>query len=408
MARTLRQSRALRSLLAWWPTRRVACGGRTARRHRVGCGRAAPLLILLGAVLLFAVLVVDVRLAPKLDEKFAAQQAGERPRSRHYCERRGAWSAALPLPGGVALLRGSTERAALRDLVRASALLCGALPECFLDAGTLLGAWRTEQPVPDDDDADFTMTADSLHELTERHARGEFNATLEEHGVELWLGRGSVDIVARVLHCATGLYADVFLTFYASRGADPDMRRIDSTVTRARSRCFWETVFPKCDGDDLTAPQWNCPPPGERFQETMAYRRGMAARAALADGHLPGPLNPMGPFGVVHGMWSHAFDLCYGCLRRPRDRRRVIMVPAEWIFPVRDCTIAGVKTHCPQDTPRYLEYRYGPGWKQPTYHWDRALAWYVPLAGAGVSWAAAAAWLVHRHRNVAASRAADD
>ena len=387
----------------WWrSTRCLTCWRRTG-----GCppGLVPQILLLLGVVLLCAVLVFDIRLAPKMEQTFADEQAGKRPHSTQHCQRRGPWSSALPLPGGVALLRGSTERNAMHDLVKASALLCGALSECFLDAGTLLGAWRTGQPIPDDDDADFTMTIDSLHELEKRHARGEFNATLEKYGVELWLDRSKVDIVARVLHCTTGLYADVFVTFYASRGVDPDTHLIDSTVTRARDKCFWETVFPKCDVKDPTVPHWNCPPPGERFRETMAYRQGMAARAALADSHLPGPLNPLGPFGVVHGMWSHAFDKCYGCLDRPRDNRRAIMVPAEWIFPVQECTIAGMKTHCPNDTPAYLEYRYGPGWSQPMYRLDRALVWYVPLAAAGASWAAAA-WLIYRARVIAAKRLA--
>ena len=70
--------------------------------------------------------------------------------------------------------------------------------------------------------------------------------------------------------------------------------------------------------------------------------------------------------GLMHGVFSRAWTgTCMSCKTRRKDDRKVPVLPADWIFPLRRCEIEDVSAWCPHETERVLTYMYGESFLTP-------------------------------------------
>ena len=203
----------------------------------------------------------------------------------------------------------SAHLASLVRVVRGAVALCETfLDECWLDSGTLLGARRSGRVLRWDEDGDLGVSRAAHLKLSALSAANELDAFLAERALRLdWTGRVE-DVIARVVDPETELYVDLFVYFRYER---------DKPL---------ENLFSRKVGLHLTE------------TEKVAYEGG----------------------GLMHGVFSRAWTgTCVSCKTRRKDDRKVPVLPADWIFPLRRCEIEDVSAWCPHETERVLTYMYG-------------------------------------------------
>ena len=57
--------------------------------------------------------------------------------------------------------------------------------------------------------------------------------------------------------------------------------------------------------------------------------------------------------------YSWSYDHCAHCLRRKNQRPKKVSLPLSDVFPLKPCSLEGMKTLCPQNITAYLEYQFG-------------------------------------------------
>ncbi len=209
----------------------------------------------------------------------------------------------------------SAHLASLVRVVRGAVALCETfLDECWLDSGTLLGARRSGRVLRWDEDGDLGVSRAAHLKLSALSAANKLDAFLAERALRLdWTGRVE-DVIARVVDPETELYVDLFVYFRYERDRSP------------------ESLFSRKVGLHLTE------------TEKIAYEGG----------------------GLVHGVFSRAWTgTCVSCKTRRKDDRKVPVLPADWIFPLRRCEIEDVSAWCPHETERVLTYMYGESFLTP-------------------------------------------
>ena len=209
----------------------------------------------------------------------------------------------------------SAHLASLVRVVRGAVALCETfLDECWLDSGTLLGARRSGRVLRWDEDGDLGVSRAAHLKLSALSAANELDAFLAERALRLdWTGRVE-DVIARVVDPETELYVDLFVYFRYER---------DKPL---------ENLFSRKVGLHLTE------------TEKVAWERG----------------------GLMHGVFSRAWTgTCMSCKTRRKDDRKVPVLPADWIFPLRRCEIEDVSAWCPHETERVLTYMYGESFLTP-------------------------------------------
>ena len=209
----------------------------------------------------------------------------------------------------------SAHLASLVRVVRGAVALCETfLDECWLDSGTLLGARRSGRVLRWDEDGDLGVSRAAHLKLSALSAANELDAFLAERALRLdWTGRVE-DVIARVVDPETELYVDLFVYFRYKR---------DKPL---------ENLFSRKVGLHLTG------------TEKVAWERG----------------------GLMHGVFSRAWTgTCMSCKTRRKDDRKVPVLPADWIFPLRRCEIEDVSAWCPHETERVLTYMYGESFLTP-------------------------------------------
>ena len=235
----------------------------------------------------------------------------------------------------------SAHLASLVRVVRGAVALCETfLDECWLDSGTLLGARRSGRVLRWDEDGDLGVSRAAHLKLSALSAANELDAFLAERALRLdWTGRVE-DVIARVVDPETELYVDLFVYFRYER---------DKPL---------ENLFSRKVGLHLTE------------TEKVAWERG----------------------GLMHGVFSRAWTgTCMSCKTRRKDDRKVPVLPADWIFPLRRCEIEDVSAWCPHETERVLTYMYGESFLTPPASTRPAarLALYAAVVlGAYRAWAA--------------------
>ena len=203
----------------------------------------------------------------------------------------------------------SAHLASLVRVVRGAVALCETfLDECWLDSGTLLGARRSGRVLRWDEDGDLGVSRAAHLKLSALSAANKLDTFLAERTLRLdWTGRVE-DVIARVVDPETELYVDLFVYFRYER---------DKPL---------ENLFSRKVGLHLTE------------TEKVAWERG----------------------GLMHGVFSRAWTgTCMSCKTRRKDDRKVPVLPADWIFPLRRCEIEDVSAWCPHETERVLTYMYG-------------------------------------------------
>ena len=94
----------------------------------------------------------------------------------------------------------------------------------------------------------------------------------------------------------------------------------------------------------------------------------------------------------MHGVFSRAWTgTCVSCKTRRKDDRKLPVMPADWIFPLRRCKIEDVFAWCPHETERVLTYMYGESFLTPPSSTRPAvrLTFYAAVVlGAYRAWAA--------------------
>ena len=203
----------------------------------------------------------------------------------------------------------SAHLASLVKVVRGAVALCETfLDECWLDSGTLLGARRSGRVLRWDEDGDLGVSRAAHLKLSALSAANKLDTFLAERTLRLdWTGRVE-DVIARVVDPETELYVDLFVYFRYER---------DKPL---------ENLFSRKVGLHLTE------------TEKVAWERG----------------------GLMHGVFSRAWTgTCMSCKTRRKDDRKVPVLPADWIFPLRRCEIEDVSAWCPHETERVLTYMYG-------------------------------------------------
>ena len=235
----------------------------------------------------------------------------------------------------------SAHLASLVRVVRGAVALCETfLDECWLDSGTLLGARRSGRVLRWDEDGDLGVSRAAHLKLSALSAANKLDAFLAERALRLdWTGRVE-DVIARVVDPETELYVDLFVYFRYER---------DKPL---------ENLFSRKVGLHLTE------------TEKVAWERG----------------------GLMHGVFSRAWTgTCMSCKTRRKDDRKVPVLPADWIFPLRRCEIEDVSAWCPHETERVLTYMYGESFLTPPASTRPAarLALYAAVVlGAYRAWAA--------------------
>ena len=209
----------------------------------------------------------------------------------------------------------SAHLASLVRVVRGAVALCETfLDECWLDSGTLLGARRSGRVLRWDEDGDLGVSRAAHLKLSALSAANKLDTFLAERTLRLdWTGRVE-DVIARVVDLETELYVDLFVYFRYER---------DKPL---------ENLFSRKVGLHLTE------------TEKVAYEGG----------------------GLMHGVFSRAWTgTCVSCKTRRKDDRKVPVLPADWIFPLRRCEIEDVSAWCPHETERVLTYMYGESFLTP-------------------------------------------
>ena len=209
----------------------------------------------------------------------------------------------------------SAHLASLVRVVRGAVALCETfLDECWLDSGTLLGARRSGRVLRWDEDGDLGVSRAAHLKLSALSAANKLDTFLAERTLRLdWTGRVE-DVIARVVDPETELYVDLFVYFRYER---------DKPL---------ENLFSRKVGLHLTE------------TEKVAWERG----------------------GLMHGVFSRAWTgTCMSCKTRRKDDRKVPVLPADWIFPLRRCEIEDVSAWCPHETERVLTYMYGESFLPP-------------------------------------------
>ena len=209
----------------------------------------------------------------------------------------------------------SAHLASLVRVVRGAVALCETfLDECWLDSGTLLGARRSGRVLRWDEDGDLGVSRAAHLKLSALSAANKLDTFLAERTLRLdWTGRVE-DVIARVVDPETELYVDLFVYFRYKR---------DKPL---------ENLFSRKVGLHLTE------------TEKVAYQGG----------------------GLMHGVFSRAWTgTCMSCKTRRKDDRKVPVLPADWIFPLRRCEIEDVSAWCPHETERVLTYMYGESFLTP-------------------------------------------
>ena len=209
----------------------------------------------------------------------------------------------------------SAHLASLVRVVRGAVALCETfLDECWLDSGTLLGARRSGRVLRWDEDGDLGVSRAAHLKLSALSAANKLDTFLAERKLRLdWTGRVE-DVIARVADPETELYVDLFVYFRYER---------DKPL---------ENLFSRKVGLHLTE------------TEKVAWERG----------------------GLMHGVFSRAWTgTCMSCKTRRKDDRKVPVLPADWIFPLRRCEIEDVSAWCPHETERVLTYMYGESFLTP-------------------------------------------
>ena len=235
----------------------------------------------------------------------------------------------------------SAHLASLVRVVRGAVALCETfLDECWLDSGTLLGARRSGRVLRWDEDGDLGVSRAAHLKLSALSAANKLDTFLAERTLRLdWTGRVE-DVIARVVDPETELYVDLFVYFRYER---------DKPL---------ENLFSRKVGLHLTE------------TEKVAWERG----------------------GLMHGVFSRAWTgTCMSCKTRRKDDRKVPVLPADWIFPLRRCEIEDVSAWCPHETERVLTYMYGESFLTPPASTRLAarLALYAAVVlGAYRAWAA--------------------
>ena len=235
----------------------------------------------------------------------------------------------------------SAHLASLVRVVRGAVALCETfLDECWLDSGTLLGARRNGRVLRWDEDGDLGVSRAAHLKLSALSAANKLDTFLAERTLRLdWTGRVE-DVIARVVDPETELYVDLFVYFRYER---------DKPL---------ENLFSRKVGLHLTE------------TEKVAWERG----------------------GLMHGVFSRAWTgTCVSCKTRRKDDRKLPVLPADWIFPLRRCQIEDVSAWCPHETERVLTYMYGESFLTPPASTRPAarLALYAAVVlGAYRAWAA--------------------
>ena len=235
----------------------------------------------------------------------------------------------------------SAHLASLVRVVRGAVALCETfLDECWLDSGTLLGARRSGRVLRWDEDGDLGVSRAAHLKLSALSAANKLDTFLAERTLRLdWTGRVE-DVIARVVDPETELYVDLFVYFRYER---------DKPL---------ENLFSRKVGLHLTE------------TEKVAWERG----------------------GLMHGVFSRAWTgTCVSCKTRRKDDRKLPVLPADWIFPLRRCQIEDVSAWCPHETERVLTYMYGESFLTPPASTRPAarLALYAAVVlGAYRAWAA--------------------
>ena len=209
----------------------------------------------------------------------------------------------------------SAHLASLVRVVRGAVALCETfLDECWLDSGTLLGARRSGRVLRWDEDGDLGVSRAAHLKLSALSAANKLDTFLAERKLRLdWTGRVE-DVIARVADPETELYVDLFVYFRYER---------DKPL---------ENLFSRKVGLHLTE------------TEKVAWERG----------------------GLMHGVFSRAWTgTCMSCKTRRKDDRKVPVLPANWIFPLRRCEIEDVSAWCPHETERVLTYMFGESFLTP-------------------------------------------
>ena len=209
----------------------------------------------------------------------------------------------------------SAHLASLVRVVRGAVALCETfLDECWLDSGTLLGARRSGRVLRWDEDGDLGVSRAAHLKLSALSAANKLDTFLAERTLRLdWTGRVE-DVIARVVDPETELYVDLFVYFRYER---------DKPL---------ENLFSRKVGLHLTE------------TEKVAWEIG----------------------GLMHGVFSRAWTgTCVSCKTRRKDDRKVPVLPADWIFPLRRCEIEDVSAWCPHETERVLTYMYGESFLTP-------------------------------------------
>jgi hypothetical protein len=210
----------------------------------------------------------------------------------------------------------SAHLASLVRVVRGAVALCETFlnDECWLDSGTLLGARRNGRVLRWDEDGDLGVSRAAHLKLSALSAANKLDTFLAERTLRLdWTGRVE-DVIARVVDPETELYVDLFVYFRYER---------DKPL---------ENLFSRKVGLHLTE------------TEKVAYQGG----------------------GLMHGVFSRAWTgTCMSCKTRRKDDRKVPVLPADWIFPLRRCEIEDVSAWCPHETEQVLTYMYGESFLTP-------------------------------------------
>jgi hypothetical protein len=216
----------------------------------------------------------------------------------------------LPLP--------QAERAAAlgRLLAAAKRMFDDAGIAYWLDAGTLLGAWRAGAVIPWDLDADVGVD----HAGYERLRQGRGVVVAPGFRLEVWRsaafpdeGRRDAGIVAKLFELRSGCWVDV--------------------------EHYLEYELPRGQGGG---------------------QGGGHGRRALTR------------------VWMNN-GACEHCAARAKDTRRRPLLPREWVLPLVPCLLGGLNHTCPRQPRRYLAHFFGDRLGVPSWWRRNGGAWLAAL-----------------------------
>jgi hypothetical protein len=196
--------------------------------------------------------------------------------------------------------------------------MLGATPKLFdamnltyyLTSGSLIGEWRCEDVLPWSEDADIHVPAKDLAE-----------AYLKIFGDS----RESVPEDTMITHEDNPLVPPELVIF--SWGWNSSYLKEQPLGIGDRATGFYIDVWIEEQGESTNGTQW------------------------------------------VERYWKHAPHEC-----EPREgysANRCFKFPADIIYPLRDCTVAGVVHKCPRDTSSFLGVEFGDGFTEtPRQYWE--------------------------------------